>query len=80
MLRANSEPANASRPGSGLGLFPCAVVTGSVAPEASERMLHAQSALNRVQVWVGDLVIDVAAWRKARAIDAAERATRSGPR
>lgn len=51
---------------SGLHLIPCAVVAGVQAPAHDDRLYAAQSALNRVQVWIGDLVRDLVHRRDAR--------------
>ena len=49
----------------GLHLFPCAVVAGVEAPEHDDRLQGAQSALNRVQVWLGDVLIGLRQRRSA---------------
>lgn len=43
----------------GFHLIPCAVVAGVEVPAHDDRLLGTQSALNRVQVWMGDLFMDI---------------------
>jgi hypothetical protein len=50
----------------GYHLIPFAIVAGVAAPQGDERLIGAQSAMNRIQVRIGDLAIDFAAWRKRR--------------
>lgn len=50
----------------GLHLFPCAVIVGAQAPRHDDRLQGAQSALNRIQVWLGDILIDLRRRRRIR--------------
>lgn len=54
----------------GLHLFPCGVVTGVEAPAHDDRLIGAQSALNRVQVWLGDFFIELRSRRRLRSTGA----------
>jgi hypothetical protein len=51
-LEQNDQSGRRTR--TGFHLLPCAVVTGVEVPAHDDRLLGAQSALNRVQVWLGD--------------------------
>lgn len=53
----------------GLQLIPCAVVAGVEAPQYNDRLQGAQSALNRMQVWVADVLIEL---RRLRQIGSKE--------
>lgn len=55
--------------GNGFYLIPCVVVAGPDASERADRLIGAQSALNRAQVWIGDRFIDFAAWRRSRKVN-----------
>jgi hypothetical protein len=61
------NPSSGREPRSGLHLFPCAVISGVEAPQYDDRLQNAQSALNRIQVWLGDIFIDLAAKRRRNA-------------
>jgi hypothetical protein len=63
----------------GLHLFPCAVVAGVEAPDYDDRLQGAQSALNRVQVWVGDLLIALRRRRSALVQDSDPARERAAP-
>jgi hypothetical protein len=43
----------------GLHLIPCAVIAGVEAHQDDDRLMGAQSALNRIQAWVGDIFINL---------------------
>lgn len=60
------NPSN-PRTQSGSYLLPFAAVAGVAALSCDDRLQGAQSALNRVQVWLGDIFIDFAAWRRQQA-------------
>jgi hypothetical protein len=63
MLRTNHEDMELRH---GFHLSPYAIMTGACAPVDDERDWSAASALNRIQVFVGDLFIDFATWRRRR--------------
>jgi|APLak6261684236_1056157.scaffolds.fasta_scaffold05081_2 hypothetical protein len=73
MRSADDVKAHGSDAGNGFYLIPCAVVAGQDASGRGRRLIGAQSALNRVQVWIGDLFIDFAAWRRSREGNRIER-------
>jgi hypothetical protein len=50
----------------GYHLIPFAILAGVAPRPEDDRLIRAQSALNRVQVWIGDLFIDFRLWRKRR--------------
>jgi hypothetical protein len=61
----------------GLHLIPCAVVAGVDAPRYDDRLQGAQSALNRIQVWLGDILIQLRRRRQVRSKEVS--AARSEP-
>lgn len=63
----------------GLHLFPCAVVAGVEPPDYDDRLQGAQSALNRAQVWVGDLLIALRRRRSAPVQDSDPPRERAEP-
>lgn len=57
----------------GLHLLPCAVIAGIEAPQYDDRLQGAQSALNRIPVWLGDILIDFRHRRQLRAAKSPEK-------
>lgn len=66
MLSENDDRQPRDPAGDLFQLLPWQVIAGCPACRQDARMIGAQSALNRMQVWIGDLFIDLAAWRAER--------------
>jgi hypothetical protein len=69
MQRRDSGPDDLPTAGHGYHLVPFAVVAGVGPAVDDERLMAAQSGLNRIQVWFGDLIINLAARRRRRGED-----------
>lgn len=70
--RHTAGPAEDSFP-----LLPWRVVACRPTHHRDSHMIGAQSALNRIQVWVGDLFIGLAAWRARRHADVSDPASQT---
>lgn len=66
MLGVQIDVTSNRRSRSGLSLLPWAVVAGVEAPTYDDSLPGAQSGLNRIQVWLGDILIDLRRRRQVR--------------
>ncbi len=63
MLSENMKHGPKSAPKPAFDLMPWGIVTGASAHRREGRMIEAQGAINRFQVWIGDLIIHLTAYR-----------------
>jgi hypothetical protein len=67
MPGAQIRTSSVGRSQRGLHLLPWAVIMGAEAPQYDDRLQGAQIALNRIQVWLGDIIINLRRRGKAGA-------------
>lgn len=63
MLSENIDRRPNVTPQPAFGLMPCGIVAGATTPAGEGRLIEAQGAMNRFQVWIGDLFIAMTAFR-----------------